>query len=223
MSVEATLLLVDARAMAQGLHGCQVSNVIPLRSPPPMSPCKYFLPPPPPSVFIGGIRVFNDTFAEFIGLSGPAANDDRSGESENGSAGNSFHDPEIDPADGHHDSSRNPGITPADGNEDSSLDAGIDGKRTSKAGQKTAHVDSCNRDKRAKAGGKACGNQSGNDDAVESSNYHNNSIAKAGGKARGNQSGNDDAVESSDYHNNSIPDDKTHGSGRARKPPAKKL
>ena len=75
----------------------------------------------------------------------------------------------------------------------------------------------------AKAGGRACDNQSGNDDAVESSDYHNNSIAKAGGKAHGNQSGNDDAVESSDYHNNSIPDDKTHGSGRARKPPAKKL
>ena len=157
--------------------------------------------------------------------------------------------PKIDPADGHHDSSRDPGITPADGNVDSSLDAGIDGKRTSKAGRKTARVDSCNHDKRAKAGGKvrgnqsgnddavessdyhnnsiakaggkAHGNQSGNDDAVESSDYHNNSIAKAGGKARGNQSGNDDAVESSDYHNNSIPDHKTHGSGCTRKPPAK--
>ncbi len=83
-------------------------------------------------------------------------------------------------------------------------------------------MDSCNCDKRAKAGGKACGNQSGNDNAVESSDYHNDSIAKAGGKARGNQSGNDNAVESSDYHNNSIPDHETHGSGRARKPPAKK-
>ena len=49
-------------------------------------------------------------------------------------------------------------------------------------------------DKRAKAGGKACGDKSGNDNAMQSANYHNNSIAKAGGKARGNQSGNDDAV-----------------------------
>ena len=131
--------------------------------------------------------------------------------------------PKIDPADGHHDSSRDPGITPADGNVDSSLDAGIDGKRTSKAGRKTARVDSCNHDKRAKAGGNARDDQSGNDDAVESSDYHNNSIAKAGGKARGNQSGNDDVVASTDYHNNSIPDFKTCGSGRTKKPPAKKL
>ncbi len=58
---------------------------------------------------------------------GTRANDDCSGESKKGSAGNSFHDPKIDPADGHHDSSRDPGITPADGNVDSSLDAGIDG------------------------------------------------------------------------------------------------
>jgi hypothetical protein len=103
-----------------------------------------------------------------------------------------------------HDSSCDPGITPADGNVDSSLDAGIDGKRTSKAGRKTARVDSCNRDKHVKAGGKARVNQSGNDDAVESSDYHNNSIAKAGRKACGSQSGNDDTMESSDYHNNSI-------------------
>ena len=61
------------------------------------------------------------------------------------------------------------------------------------------------------------------DNAVETSNYHNNSIAKAGGRACDNQSGNDDAVESSGYHNNSIPDHDYHGSGRARKPPAKKL
>jgi hypothetical protein len=210
---------------------------------------------------------------------GTRANDNCSGESKKVSAGNSFHNPEIDPADGHHDSLRYPGITLSDDNVDSTLDAGIDGKRTSKAGRKTARVDSCNHDKRAKAGGnarddqsgnddavessdyhnnsiakaggnarddqsgsddavessnihnnsiakaggKAHGNQSGNDNALESSDIHNNSIAKAGGKARGNQSGNDDAVESSDYHNNSIPDDKTHGSGRARKPPAKKL
>ncbi len=49
-------------------------------------------------------------------------------------------------------------------------------------------------DKPAKPGGKAHGDKSGNEDAVDSANYHNNSIAKAGGKARGNQSGNDDAV-----------------------------
>ena len=152
-------------------------------------------PSPPPPVFIGGIRFFDNTFAEFVGLSGPAANDNRSGESEKGSAGNSFHNPDIDPADGHHDSSHNPGMTPADGNVDSSLDAGIDGKRTSKAGRKTARVDSCN----------------------------HGEGAKAGGKARGNQSGNDDAVESSDYHNNSIPGHETHGSRRARKPPVKKM
>ena len=155
-------------------------------------------------------------------VNGTRANGDRSGESEKGSAGNSFHNPEIDPADGHHDSLRYPGITLSDDNVDSTLNAGIDGKRTSKAGRKTARVDSCNHDKRAKAGGNARDDQSGNDDAVESSDYHNNSITKAGGKARGNQSGNDDTVESSDYHNNSIPDFETHGSGRARKPPAKK-
>ena len=84
-------------------------------------------------------------------------------------------------------------------------------------------------DKRVKAGGKACGNQSGNDNAVESANVtiakaggkaccnqsdnnaavastnnHNNSIAKAGGKARGSQSGNDNALESANNHNNCI-------------------
>ena len=64
---------------------------------------------------------------------GTRANADHSGESEKGSAGNSFHKPKIGPADGHHDSSRDPEITPADGNVDSSLDTGIDGKRTSKA------------------------------------------------------------------------------------------
>ena len=121
---------------------------------------------------------------------GTKANDDRSRESKKGSAGNSFHDPEIDPADGHHDSSRDPKITPADGNVDSSLDTGIDGKPTSKVGRKTERVDS----------------------------YNRGECAKARGKARGNQSGNDDAVESSDYHNNSIPGHETHGSGRARKP-----
>jgi len=76
-------------------------------------------------------------------LSEPAAADDRSGESEKGSAGNSFHNPEIDPADGLHDSSCAPRSIPADGNVDSTVDDGIDGERT-EAGPMMAHVDSSN-------------------------------------------------------------------------------
>jgi len=133
------------------------------------------------------------TFAEFAGLSEPAAADDRSWESEKGSTGNSFHNPEIDPADGLHDSSCAPGSIPADGNVHSTLDDGIDGERT-KAGPMMARVDSSNHGQRANAVGKARGIKSHNDDAVESSNSHNNST----------------------YH-------KTPGSGRARKPPAKNL
>ena len=83
------------------------------------------------------------TFAEFAGLSEPAAADDRSGESEKGSAGNSFHNPEIDPADGLHDSSCAPRSILADGNVDSTVDDGIDGERT-EAGPMMARVDSSN-------------------------------------------------------------------------------
>ena len=53
-----------------------------------------------------------------------------SGESEKGSAGNSFHNPKIDPADGLHDSSCAVRSIPADGNVDSTVDDGIDGERT---------------------------------------------------------------------------------------------
>jgi len=96
---------------------------------------------------------------------------DRCGESENGSAGNSFHNPEIDSADGLHDSLCAPGSISADGNVDSTLEDGIDGKRT-KAGPMMAHVDSSNRGQCANAVGKVRGNKSRNDDAVESSNSH---------------------------------------------------
>ncbi len=73
-------------------------------------------------------------------------------------------------------------------------------------------------------------------DAVAIANYHNNSIAKSGGKTPGknqssndeavasNQSGNDNAVVSSDYAVASADYHfETRGSGRTRKPPAKKL
>jgi len=85
---------------------------------------------PPPPVFKGGIPALDATFAEFAGLPESAAADDHSGESEKGSAGNSFHNPEIDPADGLHDSSCAVRSIPAGGNVDSTVHDGIDGERT---------------------------------------------------------------------------------------------
>jgi hypothetical protein len=72
ISAQATLLLVHARAMAQRRLGCQVSNTIPLRPPPPLSPRANFLPPPPPPpVFIGGIPALDATLQNLLVCQNP--------------------------------------------------------------------------------------------------------------------------------------------------------